>query len=116
MNKPEHRTQGNEDKAKSGGADLNLTRHGNIIRIPSPDNELDPPPGSAPTLSDVMTTTLAWTTDNLRRATMSIPLFQVDAFTGTPFKGNPAAVCLLPEPCGEAWMQAVAAEIESVRP
>src|SRR2546421_11950642 len=30
---------------------------------------------------------------------MSLPLFHVDAFTGEPFKGNPAAVCPL-----EAWL------------
>ncbi len=41
---------------------------------------------------------------------MSHPLYQVDAFTGRPFAGNPAAVCLLGGPEGENWMQAVAAE------
>jgi PhzF family phenazine biosynthesis protein len=39
------------------------------------------------------------------------PLYQVDAFTSTAFAGNPAAVCLLDEPAEEAWMQAVAAEM-----
>lgn len=38
-------------------------------------------------------------------------IYQVDAFTGRPFAGNPAGVCLLPEPAAEAWMQAVAAEM-----
>ena len=42
---------------------------------------------------------------------MSVPLFQVDAFTDRPFSGNPAAVCLLPAPQPDAWMQAVAAEM-----
>lgn len=42
---------------------------------------------------------------------MEIPLFQVDAFTDRPFSGNPAAVCLLPGPHEESWMQAVAAEM-----
>jgi PhzF family phenazine biosynthesis protein len=42
---------------------------------------------------------------------MSTPLYQVDAFTDRPFAGNPAAVCLLPEPRDEAWMQQVAAEM-----
>jgi PhzF family phenazine biosynthesis protein len=28
---------------------------------------------------------------------MKIPIYQVDAFTNTPFKGNPAAVCPLHE-------------------
>jgi PhzF family phenazine biosynthesis protein len=40
-----------------------------------------------------------------------VPLFQVDAFTSTAFGGNPAAVCLLDEPVDEAWMQAVATEM-----
>lgn len=40
-----------------------------------------------------------------------IPLYQVDAFTHQPFKGNPAAVCLLKTPRPEAWMQAVSAEM-----
>jgi PhzF family phenazine biosynthesis protein len=40
-----------------------------------------------------------------------IPLFQVDAFTDVPFRGNPAAVCLLEAARDPAWMQAVAAEM-----
>lgn len=36
---------------------------------------------------------------------------QVDAFTATPFAGNPAAVCVLPEPGDAAWMQQVAREM-----
>jgi len=42
---------------------------------------------------------------------MSIRIFQVDAFTGEPFKGNPAAVCLLQEERDEEWMQKVAGEM-----
>ena len=42
---------------------------------------------------------------------MSTPLFQVDAFTERAFAGNPAAVCLLPEPRDDRWMQAVASEM-----
>ena len=38
-------------------------------------------------------------------------LFQVDAFATEPFRGNPAAVCILDEPADEAWMQSVAAEM-----
>ncbi|KAF8012281.1 hypothetical protein BT93_I0423 [Corymbia citriodora subsp. variegata] len=34
----------------------------------------------------------------------------VDAFTGTAFKGNPAAVCILEEEREEEWLQAVARE------
>jgi PhzF family phenazine biosynthesis protein len=36
---------------------------------------------------------------------------QVDAFTAEPFGGNPAAVCVLPEPGDAAWMQQVAQEM-----
>ena len=43
---------------------------------------------------------------------MSNPaIYQVDAFTSQPFGGNPAAVCLLSEPAPDAWMQAVAREM-----
>jgi PhzF family phenazine biosynthesis protein len=42
---------------------------------------------------------------------MSIPIFHVDAFTDRPFAGNPAAVCILPEPRDDAWLQAVAGEM-----
>jgi PhzF family phenazine biosynthesis protein len=39
------------------------------------------------------------------------PLYQVDAFTDEPFRGNPAAVCVLDGPREPAWMQCVAAEM-----
>lgn len=39
-----------------------------------------------------------------------IPFSVVDAFTDTPFTGNPAGVCLLDEEPPAAWMAAVAAE------
>ncbi|MBI3410592.1 MAG: PhzF family phenazine biosynthesis protein [Planctomycetes bacterium] len=42
---------------------------------------------------------------------MGLPIFIVDAFTDKPFAGNPAAVCLLPIPPTEAWMQQFAAEM-----
>lgn len=42
---------------------------------------------------------------------MAIPIYQVDAFTHRTFSGNPAAVCLLSAEAGEAWMQAVAKEM-----
>lgn len=42
---------------------------------------------------------------------MGQPIVQVDAFTDTPFAGNPAAVCILPEPRDEHWMQNVAREM-----
>lgn len=42
---------------------------------------------------------------------MAMELYQVDAFTKEPFRGNPAAVCLLTEPKPDEWMQAVAAEM-----
>lgn len=38
-------------------------------------------------------------------------IYGVDAFTDTPFRGNPAAVCVLQGPASAAWMQAVAAEM-----
>jgi len=44
---------------------------------------------------------------------MGLAIYQVDAFTGRPFAGNPAAVCPLPPPAfpEAGWMQAVAAEM-----
>jgi PhzF family phenazine biosynthesis protein len=42
---------------------------------------------------------------------MTQPIVQVDAFADAPFRGNPAAVCVLPQPRDDAWMQAVAAEM-----
>ncbi|HMI85757.1 MAG TPA: PhzF family phenazine biosynthesis protein [Polyangiaceae bacterium] len=42
---------------------------------------------------------------------MSLRIVQVDAFTSIPFTGNPAAVCVLPAPADEKWMQSVAAEM-----
>lgn len=42
---------------------------------------------------------------------MSVPLYQVDAFTSRPYAGNPAAVCLLEADRPEEWMQAVAREM-----
>jgi PhzF family phenazine biosynthesis protein len=43
--------------------------------------------------------------------TKPIPIHQVDAFTNEPFRGNPAAVCVLEAPRGADWMQSVAAEM-----
>ena len=42
---------------------------------------------------------------------MSVPLLAVDAFTAVPFRGNPAAVCLLDDAADDAWMQDLAAEM-----
>jgi PhzF family phenazine biosynthesis protein len=42
---------------------------------------------------------------------MGLTITQVDAFTDKPFAGNPAAVCVLPEPRDENWMQTVAREM-----
>jgi PhzF family phenazine biosynthesis protein len=42
---------------------------------------------------------------------MGLPIVQVDAFTDTPFAGNPAAVCILSGPRDEDWMQSVAREM-----
>jgi len=38
-------------------------------------------------------------------------IYQVDAFTSHPFGGNPAGVCVLAQAAPEAWMRAVAAEM-----
>lgn len=38
-------------------------------------------------------------------------IYQVDAFTEKPFKGNPAAVCILDSVADEKWMQDVAVEM-----
>ena len=42
---------------------------------------------------------------------MELEIFQVDAFTGKPFYGNPAAVCVLHDYADEGWMQMVAREM-----
>jgi len=42
---------------------------------------------------------------------MGIAIHTVDAFTAEPFRGNPAAVCLLAAPRDAGWMQSVAAEM-----
>lgn len=42
---------------------------------------------------------------------MTYNLYQVDAFTDLVFRGNPATVCLLQAPAEDAWMQALAAEM-----
>jgi PhzF family phenazine biosynthesis protein len=38
-------------------------------------------------------------------------IYQVDAFTVTPFKGNPAAVCILDSEPQKEWMQNIAMEM-----
>jgi len=40
-------------------------------------------------------------------------IMQVDAFTETAFKGNPAAVCLLEEDKDDEWLQPLAAEFNT---
>jgi len=42
---------------------------------------------------------------------MGLTIFQVDAFTDKPFAGNPAGVCVVPEPQDAGWMQNVAREM-----
>ncbi len=42
---------------------------------------------------------------------MALRIVTVDAFTDTPFAGNPAAVCVLPEARDETWMKQVAREM-----
>ncbi len=41
---------------------------------------------------------------------MAIPYYQVDAFTGELFAGNPAGVCILSAPLADGIMQKIAAE------
>jgi PhzF family phenazine biosynthesis protein len=42
---------------------------------------------------------------------MAQQIVHIDAFTSEPFAGNPAAVCLLPAPADDGWMQLVAREM-----
>jgi PhzF family phenazine biosynthesis protein len=42
---------------------------------------------------------------------MTTRIIQVDAFTDTPYRGNPAAVCVLDDAGDETWMQNVAREM-----
>lgn len=42
---------------------------------------------------------------------MGLKITQVDAFTNQPFAGNPAAVCVQPEPLDDSLMQAIALEM-----
>ena len=41
----------------------------------------------------------------------NMKIYQVDAFTEKPFKGNPAAVCVLDKQVEDSWMQNVAMEM-----
>ena len=42
---------------------------------------------------------------------MSLTIWQVDAFADEPFRGNPAAVCILPAARDATWMQDVGREM-----
>ena len=42
---------------------------------------------------------------------MPTKIYKVDAFTSTPYSGNPAAICVLEKPAEEQWMQVVASEM-----
>lgn len=42
---------------------------------------------------------------------MSQKIFQVDAFADRPYTGNPAGVCLMPEPIDDGLMQSIAMEM-----
>src|SRR5678815_3954342 len=46
-----------------------------------------------------------------QEANMGQRFTQVDAFTDQPFRGNPAAVCILPAAGDENWMRSVAQEM-----
>ena len=43
---------------------------------------------------------------------LNLPACHVDAFTGMPYRGNPACVVLLKQAAKEAWMQKVANEMQ----
>jgi predicted PhzF superfamily epimerase YddE/YHI9 len=47
----------------------------------------------------------------LLKEAMSQNITVVDAFTEQPFRGNPAAVCILGEGADDTWMQRVAREM-----
>src|SRR5213594_2486581 len=49
--------------------------------------------------------------DGVHSSPVGLRVVHVDAFTDTPFLGNPAAVCVLPAPRDERWMQDVAREM-----
>ena len=38
-------------------------------------------------------------------------IWHVDAFSSEPFRGNPAAVCVMDEPRPDSWMQQIASEM-----
>ena len=42
---------------------------------------------------------------------MSYKIYKVDAFTTTPYEGNPAAICMLEKQADDKWMQSVASEM-----
>ena len=42
---------------------------------------------------------------------MKTKIYFVDAFTDTPFTGNPACVAIIPEPRDDSWMQKLAFEV-----
>jgi PhzF family phenazine biosynthesis protein len=48
---------------------------------------------------------------NGQEAALAQQIFQVDAFTDRPYGGNPAAVCILEHGASEAWLAAVAREM-----
>ncbi len=48
---------------------------------------------------------------NRENRSVGIQIFQVDAFTDKPFRGNPAAVCILPRAAEDLWMQNLAREM-----
>src|SRR5436190_4293623 len=49
--------------------------------------------------------------DGVHSSPVGLRVVHVDAFTDTPFRGNPAAVCVLQSPRPAAWMQDVAREM-----
>jgi PhzF family phenazine biosynthesis protein len=48
--------------------------------------------------------------ESINAISRNIPIYQVDAFAGKPFAGNPAAVCILKSWFADDLLQAIAAE------
>lgn len=60
---------------------------------------------------DIVTSSQPDTISNSYKETkMKIPIYQVDAFAGKRFTGNPAAVCILPKWLDDKTMQQIAEE------
>ena len=81
-----------------------------IARIETRNRRIDaPPPGR--NLANPKSFVDPRQTHEFGAVPLSQAITVVDAFTDRPFGGNPAAVCILDRPAEDAWMQAVAREM-----